>query len=160
MMSTATTCPIACTGPQVNTTISANILRIDKQLRSSLSILFMYSVVLFATLGIIVMVIFSMSSMYRQWRLMAAAPPGSVDVTIDPFTAVGDDEVYQSDVALAASGPSIGDRINAGVNALEQTYSAYNKQIASHAINVLKQPDLDDRIDRQVLDRKHDNITK
>lgn len=149
----------SCAPASISSAVTKEIWRVDKQMRSAAGVLLMYAVIVLATIAIVAFLVSQMIGMWRQWRLMAAAAdPLLPSVTSDTFVASGDDEVYKRDVQSTGDGTNVRDRINAGMAALEQTYAEYNKQVQKHAKDVLKQPDLDDRIDRRVMDRAHDDL--
>lgn len=156
-MATADTGCSVCT---ITTEVTEAILKIDTKIRQAGTILGIYVLVIIAITGIIVYLATNMYTLYRQWRVMAASADPVVDsITVGgaAYVSLGDDELYMADVENPVDEPSVRDKVNQGMDALEATYAEYNKQITEHSLNVLRKP-ADDLINRTVLDRTNDDF--
>ena len=149
----------SCTSCAIATEVADAILKIDTRIRNCVTILFVYVIIVIATIGIIFFLASQMWMLYSQWRVMASDASPQVDSFVSATSiSIGDNEVYGREAAALDTSNTVmvGQKIDQGMAALEATYAAYNKQIGDYAKNVLKKP-ADDLFDRGVLDRGNDD---
>ena len=149
------------------TNVRAALSKLEKRIRTSVSVVAVFAILVVATCCIAGYFVYSLYHMIIQWKTMAdnADPPLASTGTSDALASVtgdtlGDDEVYLEDLRASydSSGRmTAGDKIVAGVQSLEQKYDAYNKQIKEYSQTILKKAP-DDIFDKDVLDSAKDDF--
>ena len=148
--------------PIMRNDVVESIRLIDTNIRMCMTTIFVYLLIMAATMGIIVFIAQNMWTLYNQWRMMAMTASPPIDSFMSSSTAIGlgDNEVYRTEMPGSKANknpPPVGEMIDQSMSALEDKYAKYNKQIADYSINVLKKKETEDVFDRSVLDRGQDD---
>lgn len=167
--------PSACRSCGTTTDLNdfrAAIRRLEEYIRKRSLVLILYALIMVASIGLLLYVLWTMYTTFRQWRVLSdsANPQLKSGLTYDgtaidgfdgsfSLTGAFDDEVYASELrAGAEDAPLISDRIKAGMDRLEARYAQYNKQIAQYSKEVLREKEPQDVVDRRVLDASKDDF--